>query len=355
MPAILSPIRTKEDVLFEDSLRPRTFDEFVGQESVKANLRVFIEAAKKRGEQLDHVLLYGPPGLGKTSLAYLIAKEMGVTIKPTAGPVIERTGDLSAILTNMQTKEVLFIDEIHRLQPSVEEILYSAMEDFSLDIVIGQGPGARSHKLRIKKFTLIGATTRAGRITAPLRGRFGIIHRLDYYKDEDLKKVIQRSAKILKVRIDDDGAGEIALRSRGTPRVANRLLRRVRDYVDVKGDGVITAGEARKALDMMEVDSLGLDDVDRKILSTIIENFGGGPVGIATIAAAIDEEKDTIESIYEPFLMRIGFLDRTIRGRVITPRAYAHLGYAFEGSRAHAAGKAHGKIPPAGQKKLFKD
>ena len=355
MPAVLTPVRTKEDLLFEDSLRPRNFEEFIGQASIKSNLKVFIEAARKRDEHLDHVLLYGPPGLGKTSLAYLIAKEMSVAIKPTAGPVIERTGDLSAILTNMQTKEVLFIDEIHRLQPSVEEILYSAMEDFSLDIVIGQGPGARSHKLKIKKFTLIGATTRAGRITAPLRGRFGIIHRLDYDQGEDLKKVIQRSAKILKVKVDDAGAGEIALRSRGTPRVANRLLRRVRDYVDVKGDGVITAAEARKALDMMEVDSLGLDDVDRKILSTIIENFGGGPVGIATIAAAIDEEKDTIESIYEPFLMRIGFLDRTNRGRVITPRAYAHLGYEHAGSRAHAAGKDGGKTRAIGQKKLFKD
>ncbi len=344
MPAILSPVRTREDVLFEDSLRPRTFDEFVGQDTVKANLKIFIEAARKRGEHLDHVLLYGPPGLGKTSLAYLIAKEMGVGIKPTSGPVIERTGDLSAILTNLQEKEVLFIDEIHRLQPSVEEILYSAMEDFSLDIVIGQGPSARSHKLKIKKYTLIGATTRAGRITAPLRGRFGIVHRLDYYKDEDLKKVILRSASLLGVQIDDGGAGEIALRSRGTPRVANRLLRRVRDYVDVKGDGAITAKQARHAMDMMEVDAMGLDDVDRKILTTILENFGGGPVGIGTIAAAIDEEKDTIESIYEPFLMRIGFLERTTRGRKLTRRAYEHLG--FEDPREHG---------PTPQKKLFQD
>ncbi len=342
MPTILTPIRTKEDLQFEDSLRPQTFDEFIGQETIKANLNIFIEAAKKRGEQLDHVLLYGPPGLGKTSLAYLIGKEMGVGIKPTSGPVIERTGDLSAILTNLQKKEILFIDEIHRLHPSVEEILYSAMEDYSLDIIIGQGPGARSHKLQLKKFTLIGATTRAGRITAPLRGRFGIIHRLDYYKDEDLTKIIKRSANLLNVAIDDRGAELIARRSRGTPRVANRLLRRVRDYADVKADGIINAKEASTALDMMEVDFLGLDDVDRKILLTIIENFGGGPVGITTIAAAIDEEKDTIESIYEPFLMRIGFLERTIRGRKITARAYEHLGFA----------------PPSGQpspqKKLFK-
>lgn len=344
MPAVLSPVRTKEDIVFEDSLRPRTLDEFVGQDNIKANLRVFIEAARKRREHLDHVLLYGPPGLGKTSLAYLIAREMGVGIKPTSGPVIERTGDLSAILTGLQDHEVLFIDEIHRLHPSVEEILYSAMEDFSLDILIGQGPGARSHKLKIKKFTLIGATTRAGRMTAPLRSRFGIIHRLDYYREEDLRAIILRSAGLLNVKVDPDGASQIALRSRGTPRVANRLLRRVRDFADVRNSPVITAREASGGLDKMEVDALGLDDVDRKILLTIMENFGGGPVGISTIAAAIDEDKDTIESIYEPFLMRIGFLERTTRGRKLTPRAYEHLGFPEPDSAGTKA-----------QKRLFKD
>jgi len=288
-----------------------------------------------------HVLLEGVPGLGKTTLAHIIANEMGAPIRVTSGPAIERAGDLAAILSNLREKEVLFIDEVHRLGRAVEEILYPAMEDFHLDVLIGQGPSARSIRLDLPRFTLIGATTRAGRITPPLRGRFGIIHRLDYYQKKDLKKIIKRSASILNVSIDEDGAEQIALRSRGTPRVANRLLRRVRDYADVKGEGKITGKEAKNSLDMMEVDSLGLDDVDRKVLMTIIENFSGGPVGINTIAAAIDEEKDTIESIYEPFLMRIGFLERTTRGRKVTQKAYKHLGLSSSGSSP--------------QGKLFKD
>jgi Holliday junction DNA helicase RuvB len=337
MPAILTPVKTKEDLLFEDSLRPQKFEDFIGQETIKTNLKIFIQAAKKRSENLDHVLLYGPPGLGKTSLAYLISRELGVGIKPTAGPVIEKAGDLSAILTSLQDKEILFIDEIHRLHPSLEELLYAAMEDFSLDVIIGQGPGARSHKLKIKRFTLVGATTRAGKITAPLRSRFGIVHRLDYYQEEDLKKIILRSARILGVKVEESGAQEIARRSRGTPRIANRLLRRVRDFAEVQGDGRIDAKTANRALDQMEVDSLGLDDVDRKILLTIMENFDGGPVGINTIAASIDEEKETIESIYEPYLMRLGFLERTLRGRKVTAKACEHLGFKL----------------PANQKKLF--
>ncbi|MDW3229166.1 MAG: Holliday junction branch migration DNA helicase RuvB, partial [Acidobacteriota bacterium] len=253
MPAVLTPVKTREDLLFEDSLRPQKFEDFIGQKNIKTNLRIFIQAARKRNEHLDHVLLYGPPGLGKTSLAYLISKELGVGIKPTSGPVIEKAGDLSAILTSLQDKEVLFIDEIHRLHPSLEELLYSAMEDFSLDVIIGQGPGARSHKLKIKRFTLVGATTRAGKITAPLRSRFGIVHRLDYYQTEELKKIILRSANILGVKVDEGGAEEIARRARGTPRIANRLLRRVRDFAEVKSDGKISASLARQALDQMEV------------------------------------------------------------------------------------------------------
>ncbi|MFQ6082044.1 MAG: Holliday junction branch migration DNA helicase RuvB [Candidatus Aminicenantia bacterium] len=333
MTKVATPIRTEEDLQFEDSLRPQSLSEFVGQENIKNNLKIFIEATKKRNEQLDHVLLYGPPGLGKTTLAYLIAKELGVPIKTTSGPVIERTGDLAAILSNLQDKEILFIDEIHRLHPAVEEILYPAMEEFKLDIIVGQGPSARTLKLALIRFTLVGATTRAGMITPPLRGRFGIIHRIDFYSKEELKSIIKRSASILKVKIDNEGAEQIALRSRGTPRVANRLLRRVRDYAQVKADGKITQKVAADALDMLEVDSFGFDEVDRKILLTIIEKFNGGPVGINTIAVAINEEKETIESIYEPFLIQTGFLDRTPRGRKVTQKAYQHLGISSKSSQ----------------------
>ncbi|MFQ3639467.1 MAG: Holliday junction branch migration DNA helicase RuvB [Chloracidobacterium sp.] len=310
----------------ESSLRPRFLREYIGQTRATDNLGVFMQAARRRGEPLDHLLLCGPPGLGKTTLAMIVANEMGVDIKSTAGPVIEKSGDLAAILTNLQERDVLFIDEIHRLSPAIEEILYPAMEDFQLDIVIGQGPSARSIKLDLPRFTLVGATTRAGLITAPLRGRFGINLHLDFYTPEHLQEIVRRSARILDTPIDSAGAAEIARRARGTPRIANRLLRRVRDIAEVIYDGRITATVASEALDRLEVDKFGLDEVDRKLLLTIIEKFDGGPVGLGTISAAINEEKDAIEEIYEPYLIQIGFLNRTPRGRIVTSAAYAHLG-----------------------------
>jgi Holliday junction DNA helicase RuvB len=323
---VVAPGRAPDDALYEAGLRPRTLDEYIGQDRVRANLQVSIAAAKGRGEALDHVLLYGPPGLGKTTLAYVIANELGVGIKGTAGPVLERPGDLAAMLTNMAEREVLFIDEIHRMPPAIEEILYPAMEDFELDIMIGQGPGARSVKVPVQPFTLIGATTRAGLLTSPLRGRFGIVHRLDFYQANEIEEVVRRSARILGVRLDAAAAAEIAGRARGTPRIANRLLRRVRDFAQVKADGVITLQVAIDALKLLEVDERGFDDIDRRLLLTIIDKFGGGPVGLGSIAAAISEERDAIEDIYEPFLIQIGFLDRTPRGRVATARAYDYFG-----------------------------
>jgi Holliday junction DNA helicase RuvB len=320
-----------DDAHFDRSLRPRSFDDYVGQAALIENLRVFVQAAKRRGEPLDHGLFCGPPGLGKTSLAYVIAKELGADVQVTSGPAIERKGDLAGILTNLKRGDVLFIDEIHRLNPAIEENLYPAMEDFVFDLVIGEGPGARNMKLPLQPFTLIGATTRTGLLTGPLRDRFGIVHRLDYYTPSELARIVTRSAAILGIRLDPQGAEEIARRSRGTPRIANRLLRRVRDFAEIEGNGVVTRTIADKALARLEVDAQGLDPMDRRILRTICEKFGGGPVGLETIASAVGEQGDTVEDVYEPFLLQEGFIHRTPRGRVATPRAFEHVGLKAPG------------------------
>lgn len=327
---ITNPEPQADEIPAEISLRPMSLDEYVGQEEMKKNLRVFIKAAKGRSDALDHVLFHGSPGLGKTSLALIIARELGVNIKATSGPVIERPGDLAAILTSLEPKDVLFIDEVHRLNHVVEEILYPAMEDYELDIIIGQGPSARTMKIPIPPFTLVGATTRAGLLTPPLRERFGVILRVDFYQPEDLEIIVQRSASLLEIPIKKDGAIEIAKRSRGTPRVANRILRRVRDYAQVEADGFITREVAMQALDMLDVDDQGLDRMDRHIVLTIIEKFSGGPIGLDTLSVAVSEEKDTLVDVYEPFLIQRGYIKRTPRGRVATKRAYEHFGFKVE-------------------------
>jgi Holliday junction DNA helicase RuvB len=326
----ISPQTKDEDIRFEANVRPGSFEDFTGQDKIKENLKIYIQAAKQRGESLDHVLFCGPPGLGKTTLAHIIASELGVEIKVTSGPVLERPGDLAAILTNLGDRDILFIDEIHRLPRIAEEILYPAMEDYQLDIIIGQGPSARTLKLNLPRFTLVGATTRTGLLTSPLRDRFGVISRLDYYRPGDLEQILMRSSGILKVDLHEDAASEIARRSRGTPRIANRLLRRVRDFAQVKGSGVIEKEITRESLKAMDVDDKGFDFMDRKLLVTIMEKFSGGPVGLDTLAASVQEEKETIEDVYEPYLMQEGFLERTSRGRMATHRAYEHFGIRKE-------------------------
>ena len=335
---VIAAAATSEDDATEVHIRPRTLDEYLGQEAVREQLRIFIEAARRRGEALDHVLIFGPPGLGKTTLSSVIANELGVNLRQTSGPVIEKAGDLAALLTNLQPHDVLFIDEIHRLQPAIEEVLYPAMEDYQIDIMIGEGPAARSIKLDLPPFTLIGATTRAGLLTAPLRDRFGIVQRLEFYSPEELVRIVRRSARILDISCEVEGAGEIARRARGTPRIANRLLRRVRDFAQVKGEGIITKAIADAAMSMLKVDQEGFDTLDRRMLTLIIESFDGGPVGIESLAAALSEERGTLEDVIEPYLIQQGFLLRTARGRMASAKAYQHLGLVSRASASESAG-----------------